>query len=191
MENKKWLLLRAVEGNGDLIGPGDWMETEWLIYSDGSYLIISKFKYIPQKNEGPVEGHKKILTNSNMPSPIKRRNIGNMDEKSFVKIQKLLKRDLSVNLSLNKHTCDGEGWKFEVFKEDGSILKTSGKMYYIYGNTTLEKIARLLPSDGNSYRSNAYIAIEDKESRISKFRNIVKSVAYAIKSLQGIYEDDE
>ena len=43
MEERKWLLLKAIECNWDEIGPGDWTETKWLIFSDGSYEIVSSF----------------------------------------------------------------------------------------------------------------------------------------------------
>ena len=34
MENRKWLLMKAIEHNWDEMGPGDWKSTEWLIFSD-------------------------------------------------------------------------------------------------------------------------------------------------------------
>ena len=43
MEKRKWLLMKAIEYNWDEMGPGDWESIEWLIFSDGSYEMVSKF----------------------------------------------------------------------------------------------------------------------------------------------------
>ena len=44
MANKKQPLLKAVEHNWGLMGPGDWSEVRWRIFYDGSYEVISTFR---------------------------------------------------------------------------------------------------------------------------------------------------
>ena len=129
MEERKWLLLKAIECNWDEIGPGDWTETKWLIFSDGSYEIVSSFDL-----------------NYESPKKTKKTN-GQMNGKDFVKLQKALRRKQWRDPSLDVIAFDGVAWEIELYRDDGSIANTSGKLGYIYGHRALEKIVRLLPSE--------------------------------------------
>ena len=64
MANKKQPLLKAVEHNWGLMGPGDWSEVRWRIFYDGSYEVISTFN--PsfesfEKNEEMLKRHAQAI----------------------------------------------------------------------------------------------------------------------------------
>lgn len=146
MENRKWLLMKAIEHNWDEMGPGDWKSTEWLIFSDGSYEMVSKF------NTYEETGNK---------------TVGQMNKKVFDKLLKMLKRNEWRDPSLNVFVCDGVAWEIELYREEGSIEKTSGELGYIDGHRVLETIVSLLPSDGNCCKSSACVSISKKTSKTS------------------------
>ena len=146
MEKRKWLLMKAIEYNWDEMGPGDWESIEWLIFSDGSYEMVSKF------NTYEETGNK---------------TVGQMNKKVFDKLRKTLKRNEWREPSLNVFAHDGVAWEIESYREDGSIEKTSGELGYIYGHRVLETIVSLLPSDGNRYESNACVSVSRKASKTS------------------------
>lgn len=148
MTKKRYPLLKAVEHNWDLIGPGDWVKVKWLIFSDGFYEVVSIFN--------------PSFYDIEIPRPVKKKTSGQMGVWAFSKLRKALKRKPWRNPSLEVCTFDGVAWKMKSYREDGSIDKTSGKLDYIYGHKNLERIVRLLPSDGNIYDSNAYISVEKK-----------------------------
>lgn len=155
MEERKWLLLKAIEHNWDIIGPGDWTGTKWLIFSDGSYEIAAKYNT-----------HEKT----------EKKTAGQMNNKAFDKLRKALRCDPWRDPSVNVFACDGVAWEIESYRDDGSIEKTSGKLGYIYGHRVLETIVSLLPSDGNRYDSNAFISISKNDSNTSVLRKAVKRV---------------
>ena len=149
MIKKRYPLLKAVEHNWDLIGPGDWTEVKWLIFSDGSYEMAATF------NPG--------FDDIGIPEPVKRKTTGQMGVWAFSKLRKALKREPWRDLSIEVFACDGVAWEIESYLDDGSIDKTSGELDYIYGHKALEKNASLLPSDGSIYDSSAYISVENED----------------------------
>ena len=147
MEERKWLLLKAIECNWDEIGPGDWTETKWLIFSDGSYEIVATF--LPGLNEIGI------------PARVKRKATGQMGVWAFLKLRKALKCEPWRDPSIEIFASDGVAWEIESYLDDGSIDKTSGKLDYIYGHKALEKIVYLLPSDESIYDS--FISVENED----------------------------
>ena len=157
MIKKRYPLLKAVEHNWGLTGPGDWNEVKWLIFSDGSYEMVSKF------NTYEETGNK---------------TVGQMNKKVFNKLRKTLKRKEWRDPSLNVFAHDGVAWEIELYREDGSIEKTSGKRGYIYGHRVLETIVSLLPSDGNRYESNACVSVSRKASKTSILQKAISMLLW-------------
>ena len=157
MAQKRHRLLRAVEHNWGLHEPGAWAKSEWRIYTDGSYELISTFAGLP--------------TDKDRTRPIRKRIVGQMEKRTFSRLRKALKRTPWRDPALKVHACDGEAWKIESYKEDGSVDKTSGDLDYIYDHQNLEAIVDLLPGDGDQYNSSAYVSIERKKESI--FRRIL------------------
>jgi len=152
MKKKRVLLLKAVEHNWDMIGPGEWYKVTWRIYYDGSYEIFSTFN-------PPDEAYEK----ENRPKPVRRKTSGTMEEAEFSKFREAMKREPWRDPSLIVDACDGEAWEIESYNKDGSIDKSSGKLGYIYGHSVLETIVSLLPSDGTQYSSSAFISVTQKD----------------------------
>ena len=147
---KKALLLKAIEHNWGLTGPGDWNTVTWLIYHDASYDIISAFN--PTIEDAEIE-------ESFLPKLVEKKVTGAMEPDDFSKLCEAIKSDPWRDPTIDVHACDGVAWELEAYREDGSIEKTSGKLGYIYGDRVLETIVSLLPQDGKPYDSSAFISI--------------------------------
>ena len=64
------------------------------------------------------------------------------------------------------HAYDGVAWKIEQYSQDGALIRTSGKMNYIYGQAVLEAIVSLLPYAGE-FDSSAYIRVLNRQHEIT------------------------
>ena len=158
MANKKQPLLKAVEHNWGLMGPGDWSEVRWRIFYDGSYEVISTFNPSFESFEKIEE----MLKRHERPKPVKKKTTGRMADEAFPKLCEAIKCEPWRDPSLDVHACDGVAWEIESYREDGSVENTSGKLDYIYGHRVLETIVSLLPDDGNLYDSSAFISVSKK-----------------------------
>lgn len=152
MMKKRRILLKAVEHNWGLIGPGDWSKVTWRIFFDGFYEIVSTF--IPTLETTDLSQH---MERRGRPTSIKKKDTGTMGQEPLSRLQVAIKRDPWRDSSINIWACDGTAWEIESYHEDGSIEKSSGKIDYIYGNEALETIVDLLPRDGNIYGNAADI----------------------------------
>ncbi|MBR6426899.1 MAG: hypothetical protein IKS28_03635 [Clostridia bacterium] len=161
MSEKRWRLLKAVEHNWGLIGPGDWTTVQWNIYHDGSYEIISTFNPDTSSREAIEE----ILKRNELPKPVKKKKTGKMNAKRFSKLREAIKLEPWRDPSLEVGGCDGEAWEIKSYRADGSTENTSGRVDYIYGHRVLEKIVDLLPEDGNLYDSSAYISVSKRAGK--------------------------
>ncbi len=65
---------------------------------------------------------------------------------SFEKMLAAMETDPWRTPGLDIQACDGEGWKIEMYGPDGTVIRSSGELGYIYGEQALETIASLLPS---------------------------------------------
>lgn len=156
MSEKRWRLLKAVEHNWGLAGPGDWSKVQWNIFYDGSYEIISSFN--------PTLGAYEKMLNRNMhPKPVKKKTTGMMDKAVFAVLLKTIDCEPWKDPTLNVHACDGVAWEIESYRDDGSVKNSSGKLDYVYGHRVLEKIVSLLPDDDNLYDASAYISVSMKD----------------------------
>ena len=70
---------------------------------------------------------------------------GKMRMSSFEKMLAAMETDPWRTPGLDIQACDGEGWKIEMYGPDGTVIRSSGELGYIYGEQVLETIASLLP----------------------------------------------
>ena len=155
MANKKQPLLKAVEHNWGLMGPGDWSEVKWRVFYDSSYEVISTFN--PSS-----EAYDDAWKRNERPKPVKKKTTGKMADEAFSKLREAIKCGPWRDPSLDVDACDGVAWEIESYWEDGGIENSSGKLGYIYGHHVLETIVSLLPDDGNLYDSSAFISVSKK-----------------------------
>lgn len=146
---RKQMILKAINYNWNMAGPGDWENSTWHVYEDGSYILRSVFRPSSAAYEDS------IITKKEPKSTILKIS-GIMDEAAYIKLKEAIKREPWREPSINHDACDGEAWKITSYKEDGSIEKSSGEIGYIYGNCVLENITRLLPYYGNRYIKDAF-----------------------------------
>ena len=159
MTKKKQPLLKAIEHNWGLIGPGDWRTVTWLVFHDGSYEVVSSFNPIIDDHEE----HMRMLNRSGRPKLVKKQSTGIMEKDAFAKLREALMAEPWRDPALDVHACDGVAWEIESYRADGGIEKSSGKLDYIYGHRALETIVSLLPGDGDYYHSSAYISVRKKD----------------------------
>ncbi len=79
MEEKSWLLLKAVEHNWGLMGYGDWSEITWHIFNDGSFDIVAAFN--PDFKD--YKEIREMLGRNELPKPVKKKKTGKMDKEAF------------------------------------------------------------------------------------------------------------
>ena len=156
MSEKRWRLMKAIEHNWGLTGPGDWSKVDWNIFHDGSYEVISTFN-------PTFEAYEEADGRNERPKPAKKQTTGKMDEETFSKLREAMRSEPWRNPTLNVSACDGVAWEIESYEEDGSVKNTSGRLDYIYGHSVLETIVSLLPEDGNIYDSSAFISVSKKK----------------------------
>ncbi len=156
MSEKRWRLLKAVEHNWGLLGPGSWCTVQWIIYHDGSYEVISTFN----PSSDLIE---EMMKRNEYPKPVKKKKTGKMSAKRFSKLREAIKHEPWRDPSIESGGCDGVAWEIKSYREDGSTEYTSGKLGYIYGHRVLETIVNLLPEDDSLYDSSAYISVRKKD----------------------------
>ena len=135
---EKNLLLLAEVQNWGLMRAPCWKSTTWRIYSDRSYVVESQFLSKPDEDED------QRLTMYSRPIT-KSQKRGKMRMNSFEKLLAAMETDPWRSPGLNNQACDGEGWKIEMYGPDGTVIRSSGNLGYIYGEKVLETIAGLLP----------------------------------------------
>ena len=120
----KTLFLKAYKKNWGLSGPGEWDTVSWSVYTDGTYEI--RIDYIADAD----------------PSYCKEKS-GTMKKDRFAKLYNAIDQDWKPDTF--SCACDSVAWKFEQYSPDGTIVRSSGELGYIYGKEVLELIASLLP----------------------------------------------
>ncbi|MBR4500829.1 MAG: hypothetical protein IKP22_02920 [Clostridia bacterium] len=142
MTKNKRLLLKAVEHNWSLTGPGSWNEIKWLIFYDGYFQVVSVFTPTFE-----VINKRETQKCTEQRTPVMKKTAGRMPDEAFAKLREAIKCEPWRDPALHVSACDGAAWEIESYGEDGSIESTSGKLDYIYGHRVLEKIVSLLPGD--------------------------------------------
>lgn len=141
LKDKNNLMLEAIATNWGLTRAGDVYNIVWEIYYDMTYKVT---KYVLELSSE----RKNVL-----PSIICYVNKGVMEAEHFDKLKLLVDKRPWRNKD-EIRTCDGMAWDIKLYSEDGSLLNSSGKTYYIYGEEVLENIVGALPSQNSESFKN-------------------------------------
>lgn len=97
------LLLKIVHCNWGLIGPGEWEEVEWSIYSEATFSIKESFR--PDADDLEIPD---VITK------------GRMGHEDFDRIRQAVESEWN---SETVDACDGDAWEFWKYNLDGTIEK--------------------------------------------------------------------
>lgn len=134
----RYLLMLAEVHNWGLKCAPCWESTTWRVFSDRAYVVESQYMRKPDEDE-----MQRITSYAQLITTKKKR--GKMRMSSFEKMLAAMETDPWRTPGLDIQACDGEGWKIEMYGPDGTVIRSSGELGYIYGEQVLETIASLLP----------------------------------------------
>ena len=119
------LLLKAVERNWVLMGPGSWEKRSWKIHRDGTYQM--KTTYRPMESDDPIPDQTEE---------------GALSDEQMEKLQECIDAYWSDAAT---DACDGSAWEFKLYQDDTVIRhRETG---HIYGIEPFESIAALLSAE--------------------------------------------
>ncbi len=153
---RKFLLLQVEQHNWGFMQAGSWSSTVWYIYSNRSYKRMSYYHLSMEEYYQRIE---LVGYNSREETFNRISRYGKISEKRYTRMMKLLSSEQWRNPEEQISGCDGSAWKIEQYSEDGSLVRTSGDVDYIYGNSILESLVSLMPGV-NGNHSSAYIKRE-------------------------------
>ena len=119
------LLLKAVERNRGLMGPGSWEKRSWKIHTDGTYRM--KTTYCPMDPDDPIPDQTEE---------------GELSDEQMEKLQECIDAYWS---NVTPEACDGSAWEFKLYHDDMVIRHR--EIGYICGIEPFESIAALLPAE--------------------------------------------
>lgn len=119
----KSIILRITHCNWSLMGPGDWNNTEWIIYDDFTVEVAEKY------NELDINDF-----SSSMKYMFK------LTDKQYEMILKNIESAKSDTTIVDG--CDGDAWEYIQFENNKEIWKR--ELGYIYGIKSLENIEKIL-----------------------------------------------
>ncbi len=96
----KPLLFKAEKHNWDEIEPGSWVKVTWFIFYDRSFKIVVEFE--DYSDDSPSDNNKRLSS-------------GVMDERSFMRLKKLLRKRKWKNLFIDCYSRDGSAWKMSHY----------------------------------------------------------------------------
>lgn len=117
----KDLVLYVKHSNWGMMGPGDWNNTEWKIYSDLSVKV--KVSYNFSKGEEKKEEYN-----------------FNLKDKDYERI--LTEIETAKDNEIIVDGCDGSAWEYIQYENGNEIWKRDTG--YIYGIKSFENIAKIL-----------------------------------------------
>ena len=158
----KYLMLKAGKHNWGLMKMGSWVSKAWYVYSDGMYEIRSEY--------GPVfsdEEYQSAVSAGRL-QELLQKDIhivtGRMDDRALSLLKAQMNRRPWKDPLVECYACDGVAWEIEEYGENGSVINTSGRLDYIYGQEVLENIVRCLPETIDHLGANAYVSVKRKKA---------------------------
>lgn len=137
----KVLLLKAVNHNWSVIGPGSWTGTEWFVFTDGSYKAVISF--MPN-----------LFDDYNLTKREVREVVGTFSEDEYSLLCTILDEEW-IDPSINSSACDGEAWQIKMLYPSRRTKKSSGKLGYIY-DQPIERLVRVLNKKVNADLFNTH-----------------------------------
>lgn len=122
------LLLKAVEMNWSMIGPGGWEKRSWKVNSDGTYLQKTTFRPVDPEDADASEAEEE----------------GALSEEQMA----ILKKGIDDYWSDEKtDACDGSAWEFKLY-DNGTVVRHRD-LGYIYGIEPYARMAGMLKGLSN------------------------------------------
>ena len=120
------LLLKAVESNWGMIGPGSWEKRSWKINTDGTYRLKTTYRPVdPEDAEVSTTVEEGELSSEQLD---------------------ILRECIDAYWNDEKaDACDGSAWEFKLYENDAVIRHR--ELGYIYGIEPFESITALLKED--------------------------------------------
>ena len=117
------LLLKAVETNRGMIGPGEWERRSWKVGTDGTYRLKTTYRPVdPADPESPEV----------------------IDEGELYDEQLELLKDLAAKPWHNDRSTSGDStWEFKLYDEQGAVIRHR-EPGYIHGVEPFASIAAML-----------------------------------------------
>ena len=122
------LLLKAVESNWGLIGPGDWEKRSWKINADGTYLLKTTYRPVDPDDLDVSE-----VTEE-----------GALYEEQMEILRECIDEYWGNDIA---DEDDGNAWEFKLY-ENGTVVRHR-ETGYISGIEPYESIAALLEEEEN------------------------------------------
>lgn len=143
--SQKYPILEASHHNWSLVKGGDWEQSEWVIYCDGTFLRRSYYIMTPEEVKNSQ--NKGIFDRTRMEHGLRHiyAESGKMSMPKFSELLDAMEKSPWRPDGELIRACDGDAWKFQQFDMTSKTVKDSGPIGYIYGNRVLEGIANLLP----------------------------------------------
>ena len=117
------LLLKAVETNRGMIGPGEWERRSWKIGTDGTYRLKTTYRPVDPADPETPEA---------------------IDEGALYDEQLDLLKDLAGKPWHNEKSAEGvSSWEFKLYDDQGAVIRHR-EPGYIHGIEPFESIAALL-----------------------------------------------
>ena len=117
------LLLKAVERNWGLVGPGDWEKRSWKINTDGTFTLKTTYH--------PVDPEDLVLEETQE---------GALFEEQMEVLQEGIEKYWTEDAS---DASDGSAWEFKLYDEHGSVIRHR-ELGYIDGIEPYESMAAML-----------------------------------------------
>ena len=117
------LLLKAVETNRGIIGPGEWERRSWKIQTDGTYRLKTTYRPVDPADPTPPEV---------------------IDEGALYDEQLELLKDYATRPWHNEKAKAGESsWEFKLYDENEAVIRHR-EPGYIQGMDPFDRIAAML-----------------------------------------------
>ena len=117
------LLLKAVETNRGIIGPGEWERRSWKIQTDGTYRLKTPYRPVDPADPTPPEV---------------------IDEGALYDEQLELLKDYALRPWHNEKAKAGESsWEFKLYDENEAVIRHR-EPGYIQGMDPFDAIAAML-----------------------------------------------
>lgn len=137
----KYIQLAATHMNWGMIcrDRGEWLNTKYVVYSDGTCWKVSKYDEQPYM-QSPLRGIVSEQEYYELRQKMSLAKTFRMDEEAFGKLKDVLENQFDKADAVMG--CDGDGWEMHHYSPSGRLLHSVRG--HIYGVPALEEIEKLL-----------------------------------------------
>ena len=99
-----------------------------------------------------------------------------MEQVSFDNLRVLAEKKPWRTLNHEIRACDGAAWNIKLYSDKGTLLNSSGRTYYIYGEEVLVKIVDALP--------------DKKENRFENYKDVKESYLMSYEKFVQLFKQE-